>query len=296
MSSDPLVYVAVLAWTHKDETIASLESLRGADYPNLRFVVADNGSTDGTAETLRERFPDVEVVRSETNVGVAGGYNLGIEHALKNGAAYVLVANNDIMVDPAMIGTLVRALECRPEAGVAMPKIYHYYGDRTRLWCAGARWRRFPPGVKMIGSGARDGPRFSTERDIDYAPSCCLLLRRAALEQVGFFDTGYFFYNDDWDFSARVREGGYRIRFVPAAKMWHKVSISTQKSDKPARWWHVMGQTTVRFYLRHATPWVCFQFTAWFVMRELIKLNFKRIPPFLAGVGHELRAMRRPSA
>src|SRR5689334_5978258 len=115
MSSDPLVYVAVLAWNHKDETIATLESLHQAEYSNLRFVVADNGSTDGTAETLRERFPDVEIVRSETNIGIAGGYNLGIEHALKNGAAYVLVANNDIVVEPAMIGTLVAALERTPD-------------------------------------------------------------------------------------------------------------------------------------------------------------------------------------
>jgi GT2 family glycosyltransferase len=211
-----------------------------------------------------------------------------MEYALREGARYVLVANNDIAVDPATIRNLWTALEEHPEAGMAMPKIYHYYGDQRRLWCPGAYWRWFPPEVKMQVE-VQDAPRFNALREIDYAPSCCLLIRREALEQVGQFDTGYFFYYDDWDFSIRLRTAGYKILFVSDAKLWHKVSVSTQKSEKPAQWWRVMGRSTALFYLRHTTPWTLFLFAMWFVVRESAKLQFGRIPPFLAGLSQGLR-------
>lgn len=286
--SDPLVYVVILAWNQKEMTIQCLESMLASEYSNKRVVVVDNGSTDGTSETLCERFPEVEIIRSATNLGIAGGYNLGLEYALAHGAEYVLVANNDIVVDPAMLRCLVEAVKGTPRAGIGLPKIYHYYGDRRRLWCTGAYWRKFPPTVKMMGVNAKDSHRFSHKREIEYAPSCCLLIWRQVLETVGYFDTGYFFYNDDWDFSARTRKAGYSIWFVPEAKMWHKVSMSTQKSEKPARWWYILGRSTVRYYLRHSTPQALFIFTIWFVIRECIKLKFRRIPPFLAGIGHEM--------
>jgi GT2 family glycosyltransferase len=289
MSSERLVYIVVLAWNHKEETLASLESLSASDYAAMRLVVVDNASTDGTAETVRARFPAVEVLRSETNRGISGGYNLGIDYALKQAADYVAVANNDIEVDRAMLSALVRTLEDQPQAGMAMPKLYHYYGDRTHLWCPGAYWRPFPPEVKMSVDIA-DGPPFDTLHPIDYAPSCFLLIRREALEKVGGFDTGYFFYYDDWDFSVRMRKAGYTILFVPEAKLWHKVSVSTQKSDRPAQWWRILGKSTVRFYLRHVTPLALCLFSGWFVIRESIKLKFTRIPPFLSGVWEGLLA------
>lgn len=286
-----LIYVIVLAWNHKDETVASLKSLMQSNYPQLRFAIVDNASTDGTAQTVSELFPTVEIIQSPTNLGISGGYNLGMEYALCHGADFVLVANNDIVVDPSMIRNLRTALERHPKAGMAMPKIYHYYGDQRRLWCPGAYWRRFPPEVKMQVE-VRDVPRFNVLREIDYAPSCCLLIGREALEQVGRFDTGYFFYYDDWDLSIRLRKAGYRILFVPDAKLWHKVSVSTQKSERPAQWWRVMGRSTVLFYLRHATPWALFLFITWFMVRESLKLQFGRIPPFLIGLLQGLHSYR----
>jgi len=289
MKNRPLVYVVILAWNHIDETLTTLESLLQSTYDNLQFVVVDNASTDGTPATVRARFPTVEVLESPTNVGISGGYNLGLKLALSRGADYAIVANNDLVTDPALIANLVTALEAEPAAGMAMPKVYHYFGDRTRLWCPGASWRPFPPEVKMI-LDVPDGPQFDVPRDIDYAPSCFLLIRRAALEKVGLFDTGYFFYYDDWDFSARLRAAGYRILFVPSATLWHMVSISTQKSEKPARWWRVFGQSSVLFYGRHSNLWALLVFSGWFVIRESVKLQFGRIGPYLGGLGHGLWA------
>jgi GT2 family glycosyltransferase len=206
----PLVYAVILAWNQKQDTFEALDSVLAMTYPNLRVTVADNGSTDGTADEVRARYPSVQVVRSERNLGITGGYNLGIAHALERGADCVLIMNNDIEVAPEMLTHLVSAAERFPDAGALMPKIYHYYGDRTRLWNAGARWRHFPPGVKLIGIDARDGPVWDQVREIAYAPSCVLLLSRRALEATGGFDVRYYFFQSDWDFSARLRESGFQ--------------------------------------------------------------------------------------
>jgi GT2 family glycosyltransferase len=286
--SEPLVYVIILAWNQKDMTVECVESFLASHYNNMHLVVVDNGSTDGTSETLAGLFPQIKILRSLVNLGIAGGYNIGIEYAVEHGAKYVLVANNDIIVEQNMLQFLVEALEGIPKAGLGLPKIYHYYGDRKRLWCTGAYWRKFPPSIKMMGVNAKDSPRFSYMREVEYAPSCCLLIKREVLETVGYFDTEYFFYYDDWDFSLRVRKAGYSIWFVPMAKVWHKVSMSTQKSEKPDRWWYILGKSTARYYLRHLTPQALILFLIWFVIREGIKFKPRRILPFLAGVGHEI--------
>jgi GT2 family glycosyltransferase len=287
MENIRLVCIIVLAWNHLEDTMECLESMMKSDYDPVRILLLDNGSVDGTSDFVRKHFPKVDILRSEINLGISGGYNLGMKYALEQGSDYVLIANNDIVVDMQMVHHLVDDLEYNPKAGISMPKIYHYYGDRNRLWCTGARWRRFPPSVKMTDVNANDSEKFSQPFEIEFAPSCCLLLRRRLIEQIGYFDAEYFFYNDDWDYSIRCRKAGYSLRYVPTAKMWHKVSASTQKSDKPAEWWNYLGRSTVRFYKTYKHSWQLTSFIIWFVIREIFKGNVNRILPFLAGISDE---------
>lgn len=283
----PLVYIVVLAWNHKEDTIECLSSLLKMNYDNFRILVADNGSTDGTSDAIRELFAEAEIVRSSTNLGVAGGYNIGIEHALRKQAEYILVTNNDVVMDQGMLREAVAAAESHEGVGVILPKIYYYDSPNT-IWCAGARWRPFPPEFKRIGLNRRDGPRYSQTRDIACAPSCTLLVKREVFEQAGLFDPGYFFYYDDWDFTERVVRSGFRILFAPASRIWHKVSVSTQQTAKPSRWWFILGQSSVRFHLAHRTPLILLIHNLWFLLREIIKLKFSRIFPYVSGVfcGH----------
>ena len=133
MSEQPLVYAIVLAWNQLNETLECLESLYKQTYSALRIVLADNGSTDGTMETVATRFPSVEICRQEKNAGISGGYNLGIEYALRSPCDYILVMNNDTVADREMVAELVRAFQDQPTTGMVTPKIYHYYNDQNRL-------------------------------------------------------------------------------------------------------------------------------------------------------------------
>lgn len=283
-----LVYAVILAWNQVDVTLECLESLLKSQYPNLRIIVMDNGSTDGTAEIVKRDYPNVDVIRVDDNIGMEKGYNMGIEYALKNGADYIMAMNNDILVDPEMITRLVQGIQNHPQAGIVSPKIYHYYGDKNRLWCAGAKWAAFPPRIKLIGSNAPDSAQYQQDFMLPYVTSCCILMSRDALKITGLFDPGYYFYYNDWDISARFWAAGYEIWFIADAHIWHKVSMSTLKAEKPEKWWYVMGRSGVRFYLQYKSAWMLVIYTLYFVIRETAKLKLKRVLPFLFGVAEGL--------
>lgn len=286
MPDKKLVYIVVLTWNHIEDTLECLESVMASTYQPFKVLVVDNASQDGTVEIVKVKFPGVEGLALDKNYGVSGGYNRGIRFAIDQGADYVLIANNDIQIHENMVSVLVDFLEQKPAAGMGMPKIF-LYNDRNRLWCVGAKWRMIPPMVKMIGFFAPDHPRYNLPRKIEFAPSCVLLLKREAILSAGYFDEKYFFYQDDWDYSIRYRKAGFEIWYVPNAHMWHKVSVSTQKSEKPYIWWVYFGQSVVRFYRKHSSIPAMYLFSVWFVLRETLKGNWARVKPFLAGLRKE---------
>ncbi len=278
------VVAVVLAWNHLHDTIECLASLVKTEYENFHIILVDNGSSDGTSEKSKAQYPTIEIVRIEENIGIARGYNRGIKAALLRGAQYVIILNNDTIVDPNMVAELVNAISNNPSAAMVMPKILLHDTEESRLWCAGAKWQNFPPRVKLIGANVSDGPPYDRFHYLEYAPSCCLLMTKESLSEVGLFDPAYYFYFDDWDLSERFRKHGYKILFAPNAVMWHKVSVTTQKSSKPYQWWFVMGESSVRFYLTHKSPFILLMNTLWFCTRELAKLKFIRVPPYFFGV------------
>jgi GT2 family glycosyltransferase len=280
-SATPAVHVVILAYDNVADTLECLDSVSRLAYPNLETTVVDNGSTDGTADVVRERFPPVHVVRTAHNRGIPGGFNLGIGAALRAGADYVFLLNNDTIVAPDLLAELVHVAESNARLGIVMPKVL-FYDRRDLVWSAGGRYRRFPPAIVFIGLGQPD-QRFSEIRLIEYAPSCGLLVRRAAFERVGLFDPGYLFYYDDWDFSLRVRAEGMTIAFVPNARMWHKVSRTIRK--RADLFWRTWGRSCVRFYRRHGRP-VFLSLPVhlgYIVAREAVKGNALSLRHFFAG-------------
>jgi GT2 family glycosyltransferase len=285
----PVIYAIVLAWNYVEDTIECLASLEKTTYGNFKIILVDNGSSDGTSKRVKTLFPDVIILTLEENVGIARGYNAGINFAYREGGEYFLIINNDTTVSKSMVNNLHLTFKNDPTIGVSMPKIYHYFGDRNRLWCAGAKWRNIPPGIKLIAADKKDSLAYSKAFDIEYAPSCCLLIKRSVIEHVGLFDPAFFFYFDDWDYSDRVRQRGYRIVFEPKAIMWHKVSLSTLKNKKPSTWWFAYGQSSARYFLKHKSRGSFLFFSFWFLCREMVKFRFNRILPFLHGTYKGLR-------
>jgi hypothetical protein len=201
----------------------------------------------------------------------------------------MMVLNNDTVVDPQFLEHMLATFDHHEDAGIVMPKIYYYADATQRIWSAGARWRLFPPSIKMIGAGSLDKPEYNIEREIDFAPSCCMLIDSQALRQIGLFDPGYYFYFDDWDLCERFRTSGEKIYFSPKALIWHKEALSTLKTDPPPKWWRVMGASSVRFFLKHKSRGTLYIHAVWIVLRESLKFNWSHVAAYLQGVRQGLR-------
>jgi GT2 family glycosyltransferase len=225
-----------------------MESIVKSTYPNLKIVIVDNGSTDDSANVLAERFPLAAQVRMDHNGAVTKAYNAGLRYALNQGTDYVLMLNNDTVLDEAMTTLLVEFAEKDSRFGLVTPKIY-YYDQPDVIWFAGGMRSRFDYGAYGTGEGETDSEGNSVEKEVDYAWACGMLMSRAMLESVGLFDTQFYLYYDDVDYSIRVQKAGFRIWYVPRAKMWHKVSHSTSGSAQFARIW---ARSKMRLYRKHA--------------------------------------------
>jgi GT2 family glycosyltransferase len=238
------VAVVVLSWNGRDDTLACLASLDKVEHEPLTTIVVDNGSTDGTSEAVRAAFPDVDIVRTEENLGFAEGNNVGMRRALELGADHVLVLNNDVEVDPRFVTPLVQEARRRGDAGALCSKIL-YMQPRDLIWFAGASFDpRSGYNGRQLGYRERDDGRFETVCETDRACGAAMLVSRPVLERVGLFDADLFFYSEDVDWSLRARRAGYKHYVVPASKLWHKVSVTSGGENSPTTLYYGVRNTT----------------------------------------------------
>lgn len=245
MTASPPVGVVVLTWNGCEDTLACLGSLFAGGEPVPLVVVVDNGSVDGTTEAVRAAHPDVELVRSDENLGFAGGNNLGIERALELGVEHVLVLNNDTEVEPGAVAALVDEARRTPDAGALCAKLL-YADPPDRIWFAGADFdpRRGYNG-RQRGYGSSDGPEFGAVAETDRACGAAMLVPRTVLEQVGVFDPELFLYSEDTEWSLRARAAGYRLLVVPGARVRHKVSVAAGGESSPTTLYYGVRNTLV---------------------------------------------------
>ena len=250
VADEPLVYVIVLNWNGKEETLECLESLQRVDYGNFRVLVVDNASTDGSVEVVGERYPEVEIIENSENLRYSGGNNVGIAQAMAHDADYVLLLNNDTVVDPSFLGRLVSAAAGDEKRGIIGAKI-RYYGDRDLIWYAGGRVDFARGGISHRGIRYRDNGEFDKGCATDYVTGCCMLIARPVIEEIGGLDEGYYIYTEDADYCHRAGEAGFICYYEPSARIWHKVSSSSGGGLTPFKVYHRV-RSNFRFFARHA--------------------------------------------
>lgn len=219
-------WVVVLSWNGREDTLACLRSLVDSDPPTPQVVCVDNGSTDGSVEAVRRAFPDLELIENGANLGFAGGNNVGIRHALAHGAEWVVLLNNDARLAPDAIGAFERAAREHPGAGVLGGKVL-FDDPPDRIWFAGQRFNaRLGYSGRPRGYGRRDGEDYDRTVPVDRVVGALMAVSRAAITKAGALDDELFAYVEDVDWCLRVREAGFGVLLVPAARAWHRVSAS----------------------------------------------------------------------
>ena len=189
------------------------------------MLVVDNGSTDGSMDGVPARFPEFRVLANAANLGYAGGNNAGIRATT---APYVLVVNNDTVLDPGLLEPLVAAAEADPRVASCSPKIL--YVDRPDVINAAGLLIHRDGSSGSRGMGEPDGPAWSAPAEVFGAHGACVLYRRAALERVGLFDEDYFAYNEEFDLAWRLRLAGFTARYVPDARLLHHEAASLRRA------------------------------------------------------------------
>ena len=221
----PSVTVIVLNWNGKDLTIECLESLKQVNYSNFNILVVDNGSTDGSVELLKEKFPEVSILVLEKNLGYAAGNNRGFDSLKPDHPEFVIFLNNDTIVGENFIEPLVKQLLTHKKASQTVPKIY-YENDPKLIWYAGGIVNLWTGSIYHLGIRQYDGPAYSKTHKTKYATGCCFCMRYEEFKEFGGFDEAFPMYSEDVDLSLWIRAAGKQVWFVPNSKIWHKVSAS----------------------------------------------------------------------
>jgi GT2 family glycosyltransferase len=247
----PAVGVVIVNHNLKDSLRETLDSFRKVNYPGLQIVVSDNASSDGAQEMVRKEFPEVHLLAHDTEQGYARAASLGLAY-LVDKMKYIFSTTNDVAVDPEIINVLVDYAEKDLKAGVLGTRIYFH--DRPEvLWHAGGRVHPLHGHSYHFGWERKDHPRYGKVRECDYVTGCGFLLRSEGLKKVGYFKEDLIFYFEDAELCYRFREAGYKVLYIPAAKMWHKTGTTLAK-NRPVQ---LRYSTRNNLYLiqRHKVGW-----------------------------------------
>ena len=222
------VWTVVLNWNGREDTAQCLESLRGVTVPEgVRWtrLVVDNGSTDGSLETLPARFPEARFHATGANLRWAGGNNEGLKLALADGADGVFLLNNDTVLAPDCLARMLDAVTTHPDGGLFGPTILSW--DGTKVWSAGGDfWPALGWGAHRGLGRAWTGAAPGVEQT-GYLTGAALWITRPCLVAAGLLDDGYYLYGEDADYALRARAGGFASYWVRAAVVRHRVSGSS---------------------------------------------------------------------
>ncbi len=247
----PKVFTIILNWNGKEDTIECLASLQSLNYPNHEIIVVDNGSTDDSVSVLRAQYPDITIIENVRNLGFSEGNNVGLKYAYENDADYFLILNNDTVVDPDVLGALVRIAEKDDCIGFVTGKVY-FYDKPNQFQAAGKHSHPIFLVGHQVGWGEIDHGQYDQIKEYEFVDGVFFLVRRQAYEETGGFDPNFFLYWDEADWCVRVRRAGYNIVYTPEAKIWHKFGRSVG-GDSSFTWEYYMTRNRIVFLRRHCS-------------------------------------------
>lgn len=223
-AAPPEVAIIILTWENYEETADCLDSLRSVNYDNCRIIVVDNGSNDGSISRLKEEYSWCEFIINDKNIGFARGNNVGISHALETGTDYVLLLNDDTLVQSDFLTPLVDAME-RYDRVAAVGGV-NLLPDSERIHNAGYI---FHPWLAAKGELIRE-PVSDEPYPVDFVQSCLILLNPEFLEEIGLLNEAYFIGMDDVELAWKARSKGWKVLVAPDSRIYHRVGETASSS------------------------------------------------------------------
>ena len=275
----PKVAIIVLNWNGWWDTIECLGSLQRITYPNYQIIVVDNGSIDDSVERIREKFPHLTLIETGSNLGYAGGNNVGINYALKNGASYILIINNDTeIINPEFLDQMIDVMELNHKIGLLGPKVLNFKGQiqNTILYVPTLfNCLKTSFGLRF---GAKKSRNYSAPQQVGAVSGVCWLIRADITNEVGLLDEDYFMYAEEQDYCYRAKKAGWEIAYYPIESVLHKKG-SGEENDKQRmyRQYIFVRRNLVLFLRKYFGFWQALVLAILFLMSNIFKVIFSKL-------------------
>ena len=201
----------------------------------MEVIVVDNASKQNAAALIKKKYPKVNIIRSDTNLGFAGGNNIGIKAAK---GKYIFLINNDTIIKDFDFDSLINRLESSPEIGVVCPKIKFTWGKMLIQFAGYTPLSKITVRNKSIGFGEDDLGQYDIPHPTPYAHGAAMLIKRDVIDKVGLMPECYFLYYEELDWSMMITRAGYEIWYEPECTIYHKESQTTGQNS-PLRTYYI---------------------------------------------------------
>ena len=220
------VSIITINYNGLEDTCALIESIPFNE--NVEVIVVDNASKNHEAEQLSQRYPQIKIIKSERNLGIAGGNNLGIQTAQ---GRYMFLINNDTVFKDFNIQALIDRLESSSNIGIVCPKIRFAWGNNPIQFAGYSRLSGISVRNHAIGFNEDDYGQYNTAHQTPYAHGAAMLIKREAMDKVGLMPECYFLYYEELDWSMMFTKAGYQIWYEPKCSIYHKESQTTGQNS-----------------------------------------------------------------
>lgn len=223
----PWVSIVTINYNQSIVTCQLLESLRKISYPNIEIFVVDNASPNDNPQIIKEQYPEINLIISETNLGFAGGNNLATRLAK---GKYLLLLNNDTEVDPGFLEPLVDKCETNPYIGGVGPKIRYHFQPNIIQFSGQAPMNLYTMRSFGYGYGAEDNGQFDQDTKTNFLHGAAMMVPMSVIKKVGLMPECYFLYYEELDWCSMIKAAGYELWYVHRSLVFHKESISVGKA------------------------------------------------------------------
>ena len=278
----PTVSIIIVTWNALALLKQCLPSVVATEYDSFEIILADNASEDGSAEWVKNTYPDVRIVTHPENWAFCRGNNEAIPHAR---GKYIVLLNNDVEVTPGWLSPLVDTMNCDDAVAAVQPKLLQYT-DRDRFEYAGGSGGfidrfgyPFTRG-RLFFSMEEDSGQYDDERDIFWATGAAVLFRRSALDEVGLLDEQFFMHMEEIDLCWRLQRAGYRIRVNPRSVVYHIGGGSLPYGNARKAYYNFRNSLLMLYKNTPASEWTTLFIQRGFIdtiamTRALLTGNFK---------------------
>jgi len=222
----PKVAIVSLNWNGLEHLKYFCNSAVKVNYKNYFIVIVDNASSDGSIDFIQNNYPDIKIVKNSSNLGYSKGFNTGIEYAITNGAEYLLITNNDLLLDSNILNAGIELFFKDNQIGYMGGKVYNLNTQKTFQYAGGRIYENLDS-MPSRGAGEIDIGQYEEVEYFDYMDDVCSLVSKDLIMNVGPYDSDFFFDFEETEWNFRIRSQKYLIAYNPLMKVWHRKHGST---------------------------------------------------------------------